>query len=551
VRNLNLGDESFWPSQSGTTAITIAQAAPTFSGLTGSQIIAYSTATIDVSGTLSSPTASPVGQDVTITINGAATTAEVGADGSFTATIDTATLPASATPYTIAYGYAGDGNFQSASGTTSLTASEATPVITWSAPAGITLAGFGSGGTGWTTPTNTTGNPIITGDVLTLTNGGGGEASAAWFNTPVSTTGSFMTSFTYTDQGGGGGDGIAFVLQNDPRGTAALGGAGGALGYGGSSSIQQSVAYEINVYNGDTQGTNFVTNGSTGTYNATGAVNVASGDPIKVTLAYDAAAETLTEFLFDATTGSSYTHTYTGIDLSSTLGGSTAILGFTGGTGGSTSTQTIGSFGSTPGLTYGMALPATQLNATSPVAGSFVYSPAAGTVLGAGPHLISISFTPTDQSDYKSTTASVLINVQQAAPTFSDLTESQTITYGAATIDVSGMLSSPTANPLGQDVTITINGAATTAEVGADGSFTATIDTATLPATATPYTIAYGYAGDGNFQAASDSTTTLTVNKATPVITWSDPADITYGTALGDTQLNATVTGTARRPRGR
>ena len=28
--------------------------------------------------------------------------------------------------------------------------------------------------------------------------------------------------------------------------------------------------------------------------------------------------------------------------------------------------------------------------------------------------------------------------------------------------------------------------------------------------------------------------------KATPVITWSTPADITYGTALGATQLNAT-----------
>ena len=131
------------------------------------------------------------------------------------------------------------------------------------------------------------------------------------------------------------------MLQNDPKGTAAIGAAGGSLGYGG---IQQSVAYEINVYKGNTPGTNFVTTGSTGTYNATGSVNVASGDPIKVTLVYNAAAETLTEFLADTTTGSVYTHTYTGIDLASTLGGSTAILGFTGGTGGSTSTQTISNF---------------------------------------------------------------------------------------------------------------------------------------------------------------------------------------------------------------
>ena len=33
------------------------------------------------------------------------------------------------------------------------------------------------------------------------------------------------------------------------------------------------------------------------------------------------------------------------------------------------------------------------------------------------------------------------------------------------------------------------------------------------------------------------------VNQATPTITWANPADITHGTALGDTQLDATATG--------
>ena len=45
------------------------------------------------------------------------------------------------------------------------------------------------------------------------------------------------------------------------------------------------------------------------------------------------------------------------------------------------------------------------------------------------------------------------------------------------------------------------------------------MDTATLPASATPYPIAYGYAGDANFQSASDSTTTLTVNTAPLTVT--------------------------------
>ena len=35
---------------------------------------------------------------------------------------------------------------------------------------------------------------------------------------------------------------------------------------------------------------------------------------------------------------------------------------------------------------------------------------------------------------------------------------------------------------------------------------------------------------------------TITVVKATPVITWPTPADIVYGTALSATQLNATTT---------
>src|SRR5262249_26305730 len=34
---------------------------------------------------------------------------------------------------------------------------------------------------------------------------------------------------------------------------------------------------------------------------------------------------------------------------------------------------------------------------------------------------------------------------------------------------------------------------------------------------------------------------TIVINKGTPVITWSNPADITFGTALSGTQLNATA----------
>ena len=56
-------------------------------------------------------------------------------------------------------------------------------------------------------------------------------------------------------------------------------------------------------------------------------------------------------------------------------------------------------------IVYGTALDATQLDATASVPGTFAYSPAAGTVLKAGDtQTLSVTFTPTDTTDYTSTT---------------------------------------------------------------------------------------------------------------------------------------------------
>ena len=234
------------------------------------------------------------------------------------------------------------GQVSSTSGTVSLTA----PGSILNQPSVI---GFGGNGTGWTTNSNQTGGPTIANDVLTLINGKLNEARSAWFDTPVP-TGSFTASFTYTDVKAHStdADGIAFVLQNDSRGTAALGSSGGSLGYGGVSgtAVSSSAAFEISIYNlsGNTQGSNFVTAGSTGSYKSTGPVNFLSGDPIDVSLIYDASAETVTEMLSDTTTGVTFTTTYKSIDLATVLGNQTALLGFTGGSGGDTSTQTISNF---------------------------------------------------------------------------------------------------------------------------------------------------------------------------------------------------------------
>jgi hypothetical protein len=57
---------------------------------------------------------------------------------------------------------------------------------------------------------------------------------------------------------------------------------------------------------------------------------------------------------------------------------------------------------------------ATQQNSGSPVAGTFAYSVADGTVFSVGTQPISVTFTPTDSVDYTTVSKTVTINVLQA-----------------------------------------------------------------------------------------------------------------------------------------
>ena len=62
-------------------------------------------------------------------------------------------------------------------------------------------------------------------------------------------------------------------------------------------------------------------------------------------------------------------------------------------------------------VSSGTALSATQLDAWSPVAGMFVYSPVAGTVPPLGETTLSVTFTPTDSADFTTATAAVTLTV--------------------------------------------------------------------------------------------------------------------------------------------
>jgi RHS repeat-associated protein len=82
-------------------------------------------------------------------------------------------------------------------------------------------------------------------------------------------------------------------------------------------------------------------------------------------------------------------------------------------------------------ISYGTALSASQLNATANTPGTFAYSPAAGTILTVGSNTLSVTFTPTDTTDYTTITATVSLTVDPATPSITWPTPSP-ISYGTA-----------------------------------------------------------------------------------------------------------------------
>jgi hypothetical protein len=85
-------------------------------------------------------------------------------------------------------------------------------------------------------------------------------------------------------------------------------------------------------------------------------------------------------------------------------------------------------------ISYGTALSAEQLNATSSIPGSFIYAPAAGEVLPAGKHKLSVIFTPKDEEKYAKVQVSVTLTVEEL-PSVASLLRArlQTTLNGGAT----------------------------------------------------------------------------------------------------------------------
>lgn len=151
-------------------------------------------------------------------------------------------------------------------------------------------------------------------------------------------------------------------------------------------------------------------------------------------------------------------------------------------------------------MTYGAPLTSAQLDASASVAGSFTYSPAAGTILPAGSSTVTVNFTPTNTRSYKTTSTSVLINVAQATPILS-WNLPAAFTTGTA-------LSSTQLN----------------ATASVPGTFTYSPAAGTvLPAGTTTLAVAFNPTGTPNYKAVS-STVALIVNPVPVAVT---PAPVT------------------------
>ena len=182
----------------------------------------------------------------------------------------------------------------------------------------------------------------------------------------------------------------------------------------------------------------------------------------------------------------------------------------------------------------------TVLPATAPLTGLFAPTSNASwlTVGSVSGGVVNFSFTANTGT---ARTADITLLGQQIAVTqegmaaFSSLS-GPTIAYGTATTTLSGSISEV---PNGETVSITLNGVEQTATV-TNSAFSSSFNTSALTVAGSPYTTTYAYAGDTNLTATSDTSQSVTVTPATPTVTL-NPVNITYGTALANSQLGGTV----------
>ncbi len=260
---------------------------------------------------------------------------------------------------------------------------------------------------------------------LQLTTGGTYQASSVFYNTPTNIQ-AFTTSFGF-QLSNALADGFTFTIQN--VGPTAMGGYGGSLGYGPNPTtgttggIAKSVAIKFDFYNNAGEGTDstgLYVNGAAPTVPAvdmtSSGVVLSSGDSINATMTYDGANLILT--LTDIVVNKTFTHTFP-INIPATIGSNVAYIGFTGGSGGQSSSQKILSW--------------TFTSQSGSVTQTPAFSPAGG------------SFTTAQQVTLSDGTSGAVIyyTIDGSAPTTSSTVYSSPISVDSGTVTINAIAQAP------------------------------------------------------------------------------------------------------------
>jgi hypothetical protein len=198
---------------------------------------------------------------------------------------------------------------------------------------------FGGGFAGAGSSLSLNGGASLSGSALELTDGARNENRTA-FDTQVVNVQQFTTDFAF-QLANAAADGFTFTIQGNSPSILGGQGWGGGLGYAG---IPKSVAVKFDLYNNNGEGidsTGLYTNGANPfepSTDLTGHVDLHSGHIFAVHMEYD--GTTLAVTIADTVTGQSFTSDYI-VNIPSIVGGNTAYVGFTGGTGKTVATQKI------------------------------------------------------------------------------------------------------------------------------------------------------------------------------------------------------------------
>jgi hypothetical protein len=328
-----------------TGAITVNQAKTikAIAVATGFTNSAVGTASYAINPVLATPTFSPAGGTYTVSQSVTIVSGRSGATIYYTT--DGSTPTTSSTKYTgaitvnstktinaivLATGFTNSA-VGTASYTIKATGSSQNPVTS-------PVINFGSGFAGSAGQIAMNGSAQLSGSGVQLTGPSQYQAGTVWYATPVNVQ-SFATDFTF-QLTNPVADGFTFTIQNNDPGT--VGASAGNLGYG---YIPKSVAVKFDLFNNQGEGqdsTGLFTNGTPPMVPALdltpSGIDLHSGHIMHVQLTYDGAIMTMT--ITDTVTNASYKTSFT-IDIPATVGGNTAYVGFTGGTGFSSASQTI------------------------------------------------------------------------------------------------------------------------------------------------------------------------------------------------------------------